>query len=501
MLLVFATFIIPVSSVSSGDPIETSPDELLEMANYAFSNLELLKAREFYQEAENGYLTFSDEKGIQNSRNGKFGIDYILNAEYCYNQSTAFDIINSEPESNPGFASLNFSTQKINDILSDPATEHIVIDDGEIRYFNGFFYNYLERNGYIKEINRNQGYTWGYDTLAPLVYSRIHPNESESAPEVIQYHVQAELSLPHTMIPDNGTMKIWIPTPIETDSQTNVTVAIEPSEWVVKKPNISGDIGYAYLEVPVDSIEKDLNITCLYNFTSHERRNVVDPNNVGMYNVSDPEYQKFIQSSNNAKITPEITSLAHEIIGNETNPYFQAHLIYQYIIDTIKYSYVPHGTNILLKEPESDYVLKNHVGDCGSQAWFFVALCRSIGIPARTVGAMHDINGPDGYHAWAEVNIPGYGWIPVDTSIAELVENSYNATSEEREAFHEYFFGNQDPFRYYVQIDSDLPVTPKPRYDIDTIFFFQVPVVECNTSPSDLEWAYNWTVDFTREHE
>ena len=105
------------------------------------------------------------------------------------------------------------------------------------------------------------------------------------------------------------------------------------------------------------------------------------------------------------------------------------------------------------------------------QAWFFVALCRSIGIVARTVGAMHDINGPDGYHAWAEVNIPGYGWIPVDTSIAELVDNSYNAKSEEREAFHEYYFKNQDPFRYYVQINSDIPVTPKPRYDIDTIFF------------------------------
>jgi len=52
---------------------------------------------------------------------------------------------------------------------------------------------------------------------------------------------------------------------------------------------------------------------------------------------------------------------------------------------------------------------------------------------------MHDISGPDRYHAWAELNIPGNGWIPVDTSIAELVDDSCITTNEDREAFREFF--------------------------------------------------------------
>ncbi|HWQ65571.1 MAG TPA: transglutaminase-like domain-containing protein [Methanospirillum sp.] len=502
VILIFALFLVPLSSGSVEDQngSAVSPDELLTMADTAYSGMELLKANELYQKAEDAYIKADDEKGILHARNGVFNTDYIINTEFCYNRSDAYSIVTSEQIRNPGFSALNFSPQMIEDILSDPATEHIIIDNQEKRYFNAFLWNYLGRKGMMKEMNKNQGSTPLYDNLAPFVYVRSHPEGNMPEPEVINYHAQAELSLPHTWIPEHGTLKIWIPTPIETDSQTNVTVAIEPAEWVVRKPDTRGDIGYAYLEVPAELIQDDLNVSCSYDFTSHERRNLIDPKKVGKYDVSDKEYITYTQSSKNQVITPEITGLAQTIIGNETNPYKKAHLLYQYILDTIPYSYVPHGTNIVLGVPESEYVFKNHVGDCGSQAMFFVALCRSVGIPARTVGAMQDISGPDGYHAWAEVNIPGYGWIPVDSSVAQVIDNSFNATVDEISQFHEYYFGNQDPFRYYVQKDSDISVTPEPRYDIDSIVFLQIPIIECNTSASDLEWAYNWTINFTREN-
>ena len=77
---------------------------------------------------------------------------------------------------------------------------------------------------------------------------------------------------------------------------------------------------------------------------------------------------------------------AEEIVGNETNPYLQARMIYWYIINTLPYSHAPHIYLDAAGIPESTYVLGTGVGDCGTQSMYFAALCRSLGIPARAVG-------------------------------------------------------------------------------------------------------------------
>ena len=47
----------------------------------------------------------------------------------------------------------------------------------------------------------------------------------------------------------------------------------------------------------------------------------------------------------------------------------------------------------------------------------FVALCRTAGIPSRTVAGF--ANGANNWHVWAEFHVAGAGWIPVDPSFAE----------------------------------------------------------------------------------
>ncbi|HWQ67674.1 MAG TPA: transglutaminase domain-containing protein [Methanospirillum sp.] len=469
------------------------PDELLKKANTAYSDMELLKAEGLYKKAEDAFLDTGDETRAWEARNMRFKTNTTL--VFYANRSDIEKAITLEFQADPSYASLNLSPQMFEDIFSDPTTEYIIIEGQEKRYYWGVIANYLFKNGFLKELYKKQGSVPFYDAIAPFVYSRSHNNAKNLPSEVIYYQAQAALSVPNASIPEHGILKIWIPTPIETESQTNVSVSIEPFEWVVRKPDTRGEIGYAYLEVPAESVHDDLKISCLYEFTSHERRDLINPEQVGTYNVTDKEYLKYTRSSQNQMITPDITRLARSIIGTETNPYLQAHLIYQYVIKNITYGYVPHGVCVI---SESEYVLRNGFGDCGSQSNFFVAVCRSIGIPARTSGAMHDINGPNGYHAWAEVNIPGYGWIPVDTSIGQAVDNSFNATPDEVHQFQEYFFGNQDPFRYYVQKDADLPVIPEPAYDINAINFLQGPIIECNESRSDPSLDYSWTINFKR---
>ena len=109
--------------------------------------------------------------------------------------------------------------------------------------------------------------------------------------------------------------------------------------------------------------------------------------------------------------------LAKQIVGNETNPYRQASLIYDWI-DTYfpwggarEYSTIPNM---------AEYVLENGHGDCGQVSLLYITLVRSLGIPARWESGwmLHPSN--VGMHDWAETYYEGIGWVPVDMSFGVL---------------------------------------------------------------------------------
>jgi transglutaminase-like putative cysteine protease len=74
-------------------------------------------------------------------------------------------------------------------------------------------------------------------------------------------------------------------------------------------------------------------------------------------------------------------------------------------------------------------------GVCQDFTHLFMALCRSIGIPARYVcGYVYDakrgeILGSHASHAWSEVWIPGFGWLGLDPTNKRIVDDSYVATA------------------------------------------------------------------------
>ena len=68
-------------------------------------------------------------------------------------------------------------------------------------------------------------------------------------------------------------------------------------------------------------------------------------------------------------------------------------------------------------------VLEKRVGDCTEHTQLFIALARSVGIPAREVSGLAYMG--DGYrcfvwHAWAEVALDGH-WVQVDPTFGEPV--------------------------------------------------------------------------------
>jgi transglutaminase-like putative cysteine protease len=87
--------------------------------------------------------------------------------------------------------------------------------------------------------------------------------------------------------------------------------------------------------------------------------------------------------------------------------------------------------NTPIEEPDFktvDEVLERRSGECRGYALLFVALCRAAGVPARPVWGLARVQpgqdqrfGGIASHNWAEVYVPGAGWVPVDPQRPETL--------------------------------------------------------------------------------
>jgi len=111
--------------------------------------------------------------------------------------------------------------------------------------------------------------------------------------------------------------------------------------------------------------------------------------------------------------SPYMQETARKIVGDEKNPYWIARKIYDFIIETLEYEMVG-GWDV----PE--VVLQRGSGSCSEYTYTFVALCRAAGLPARYQGSVvvrgDDASIDEAFHRWAQVYLPGYGWVPVDAN-------------------------------------------------------------------------------------
>lgn len=77
-----------------------------------------------------------------------------------------------------------------------------------------------------------------------------------------------------------------------------------------------------------------------------------------------------------------------------------------------------------VSQPAS-WVLQNKQGVCDEMTSLFIAMLRSLKIPARFVSGVAFSNSPQfpqgwGPHGWAEVYFPGVGWVPFDITFGQF---------------------------------------------------------------------------------
>jgi len=492
-ITLFTTLLLLAITLAAGctsGQTSTTPsggDTLYAQAESAFAKDNYHAATDLYGKAYDQYKTEGNTPAARDALK-KASVSARMIIEFPFNRSEIVALID---ETFPGVS----ADRKAGFLPCDKS--QCVTSDGEVWYFANTIPNIRSHNfDLIREATAQKGETPFYDQMKAIAFAPP-VDGAGNYQNPVAWEGTETLSIPAGGLPKTGTLRLWIPLPVETGSQQDVTIiSVEPAQYVKSQTGTGADIGLVYLEVPLDRVTGDfLNVTARFGYTQYEQRFVIDPAKVGTYDTNDPEYVKYTTSGKNIVVTPEMKAKALEIAGTETNPYLQAEKLYWHVISH-PYSNVPHVRLSAGGTPESVYMLESGFGDCGTQSMYFAALCRSLGIPARAIGGYQLVPGHEGTHFWSEYYLPGYGWVPGDVTIAEGAEWSYDATDDERHQYQAYYASNLDPYRYVIQKDVDVPIVPAPGDVVMFDMVVQSPKAVCDTCDTDPEFEMlsDWKV-------
>ncbi|MGY0694932.1 transglutaminase-like domain-containing protein [Virgibacillus sp. FSP13] len=170
--------------------------------------------------------------------------------------------------------------------------------------------------------------------------------------------------------------------------------------------------------------------------------------------LNNEEIAYYLRNTTFSPINEEITNLAKKITKGKNSDKEKAYEIFYYIVSNYKYKYPPSSRGVIS-------FLKAKKGDCGEFSFLFCSLCRSIGIPTRTVfGSWSDgkMNG----HAWNEIFLFGDGWFPVDTSMASIQSKNYFRflDSSIRTLSWKKYFGKTEGQRVVFSKDAETKILP-----------------------------------------
>lgn len=183
------------------------------------------------------------------------------------------------------------------------------------------------------------------------------------------------------------------------------------------------------------------------------------------YSEDNVDLQKYLDVSEDIGDINLIKVTATEVVRDKKDDLMRARALYDYVIDAMAYKKAGEGWGAA----DVAYACSALSGNCTDYHAYFIALARTIGIPARfAIGASipsnRDEGGVDGYHCWAEFYAEGKWW-PVDISEAD----KFTSLSM-------YYFGHHPANRVEFSRGRNLIVAPSPKSG--PINFLAYPILE-----------------------
>ncbi len=135
------------------------------------------------------------------------------------------------------------------------------------------------------------------------------------------------------------------------------------------------------------------------------------------------EYSKYLKPTEHIDSdNPAIVAKASELAEGEDDLYIAVSKLAIWTKNNIVYNLSTLTAEVSQK---ASWVLQNKYGVCDELTSLFIAMLRSLGVPARFISGISFTNSPLfpeqwGAHGWAEVYFPGSGWIPFDPTFGEF---------------------------------------------------------------------------------
>lgn len=311
----------------------------------------------------------------------------------------------------------------------------------------------------VHKLNGRPFYLWRQQDDGTWVHAEVD-GASQELLGVIEEVDKFEFVYNATVPELAGPGQMWIPMPVSDDFQTVRTksLTIPGSHRMLTDKSYGNTVMFVEL-TPADSGKP---ISMVFDVNRSEK---------GVYGCGDESPDQFLLPSRLVPNTTEFKQIAIEALKNKRGgDLVNARALYDHTIDRMQYIKADKKYG----KGDAQYACDSGNGNCTDYHSYFIALSRSVGIPARfAIGAAipssRDEGGISGYHCWAEFYAEGKWW-PVDISEAD----KYTSLAT-------YYFGHNPANRLELSRGRDLVVEPGPKSG--PINFLAYPVLEVNGEP------------------
>ena len=303
-----------------------------------------------------------------------------------------------------------------------------------------------------------------------------------STEEIIPKTKQGKITFNFTISTNETTnkLRLWVPYPVSNENQKIENVIIDGSfnySGIHREAESDTMILYAEWEEPKD----DAKIIFSFNVTRNE---IIMKNFPGAEGLLPVDVEKFLLPTNLGPTTGKVKDFAMNIVKGKTTILTKATAIYDYLVEYGERDPTLNncGTGDVCT------LLDNLTGKCADFSSVFVALCRSVGIPAREIFGIRmasegDITGA--YHCHAEFYLPTYGWVPVDPSDVRklMLKQDLGLNDPKVEEARDYYFETQT--ETYIDLSKGRDVTLNPEQEGEKLNYFMYPYAEIDGKPLD----------------
>src|SRR5690554_3181445 len=308
----------------------------------------------------------------------------------------------------------------------------------------------------IHKLNGKPFYSWKQNKKDKTWFQVPIKNAGGDLLGVVEGTDEFEFYYTVTLPKFDGKGKVWIPI-AETDAFQEVKL-LSINTPAKEKYIMDDQYGNKALYLELDESHSHKEIKISYQVKRLEKSPYLAKKGENL--------EQYLKSSTLIPVGEQFKKIATTAIGSKTknDPLIKARALYDYVIDSVKY--IKDGT---YGTGDAVYACDAQSGNCTEFHSFFIALARSVDIPARfaigaSIPADRDEGGIDGYHCWAEFYAEGKWW-PVDISEA----NKYTALAT-------YYFGHHGANRIELSHGRALNFNPGPASG--NINFMAYPIME-----------------------